>query len=75
MSDVIQFLKGIGDFFVTIANFVVDFFQDIVYIIESTAKAIAKIPEYLDWLPASFVAVLIVIFGIVVIYKITGREG
>lgn len=74
MSDIIQFLKGIGDFFVSIGKFVVDFIGDLLYIIEITAKAVSSIPEMIGWLPSAFVAVLIVIFGIVVIYKLCGRE-
>lgn len=75
MSDVIQFLKGIGDFFVSIGNFIVDFVGDLLYIIKITAEVIAELPSYFSWLPEAFVAVVLVIFGIVVIYKIAGREG
>lgn len=75
MSEVIQFLKGIGDFFVAVGNFLIDFIGDLLYIIQITADVLAQLPEMFGWLPVSFVSVLLVIFGIVVIYKISGREG
>lgn len=68
-------LVGIGDFFVSIYEFVIGFFRDIAYVIELTAEFVAKIPDYFDWLPAEVVALIVVIFGIVVIYKVLGREG
>lgn len=75
MQEVIQFLKGIGDFFVTIGNFLVDFIGDLVEIVKLTSIVVAELPDYFSWLPAGFVSVLLAIFAIVVIYKIAGREG
>ncbi len=75
MADVIQFLKGFGDFFVSIGNFIVDFIEDLLYIIKATAQAVASIPDMLGWLPSGVVAAFVAIFAIVVIYKISGREG
>ena len=75
MQDIIQFLKGIGDFFVAIGNFLIDFIGDLLEIVKLTGKVVAELPEYFSWLPPSFVSVLLSIFAIVVIYKIAGREG
>jgi len=68
-------LQMIGDFFVSIFDFVVGFVDDIVYVVKATGKAVASVPDYLSWLPGEVIALLVSIFAIVVIYKILGREG
>lgn len=70
-----DFFVSIGDFFVSIYEFVIGFFRDIAYVIKLTGEFVLKIPEYFDWLPTEVVALIVVIFGIVVIYKVLGREG
>lgn len=75
MNDIINFLKSIVDAITTAINFVVDFISDIVYIIEIVGKTVIEIPSYFGWLPTAAVTLIVTIFGIVVIYKITGREG
>lgn len=75
MGEIVAFLKSIVDAITTAINFVVDFISDIVYIIELVGKTVLEIPSYFGWLPTAAVGILVTIFGIVVIYKITGREG
>lgn len=70
-----DFFISVGDFFVSIYEFVIGFFRDIAYVIELTAEFVGKIPEYFDWLPAEVVALIVLIFAVVVIYKVLGREG
>lgn len=74
-------LDGILDVFNTIAEyistaweFLMDFFRDTFAMIKLVGETVAKIPDYLSWLPAEFVVALIALFGVVVIYKILGRE-
>lgn len=75
MKEVLEFLKSIVDAISTAIDFVVDFVSDIIYIIELVSKTIIEIPNYFGWLPTAAVTLIVTIFGIVVIYKITGREG
>lgn len=75
MDSLIRFFESIGNAIVTIFQFIVSFFQDLVYIIGLTGSILLKIPEYFAWLPSSLLSLLVTIFGIVVIYKIMGREG
>lgn len=75
MDVIIEFLQGIGDFLISVGEFIVNFFMDIVYVIELTGKFLAMIPVYFSWLPPELLAMLVIIFGVVVIYKILGREG
>lgn len=75
MKAIADFLQAIGNAIVAGIDFVVGFFQDIVYIIQLTGKVLAQIPSYFSWLPAELLAIILTIFAVVVIYKILGREG
>lgn len=75
-------MQALVDFFVTIGDsinlafeFVFSFFRDVVYIIKVTGQFLSMIPLYFSWLPSTLLSSLVVLFGIVVIYKIVGREG
>lgn len=75
MKAIADFLQAIGNAIVAAIDFVVGFFQDIVYVIQLTGKVLAQIPSYFSWLPAELLAIILTIFAVVVIYKILGREG
>ena len=75
MKEVLAFLKTIVDAISTVIDFIVDFLSDILYIIELVGKTVLEIPNYFGWLPTAAVGILVTVFGVVVIYKITGREG
>lgn len=75
MDGIIGFLRGIGNAIVSVFDFIIGFFQDLIYIIQLTGKFLLQIPSYFSWLPAELLSMLVVLFGIVVIYKIMGREG
>lgn len=70
-----DFLVGIGDMFVSLWEFVIGFFEDIAYIVKLTGQAVLHIPDIFSWLPAEMVALIVVIIGVVVVYKVMGREG
>ena len=75
MDGILSFLQGIADFFVTIFQFVISFFRDLVYIIQITADMLFELPNYINWLPTYITTPIIALFGIVVIYKIMGRTS
>lgn len=75
MDALLQFFKGIGNAITSVIDFVIGFFQDLVYLIQLTGRFLAQIPNYFSWLPAGAITLLIVLFSIVVVYKILGREG
>ena len=70
-----DFLQGIWDAIITVIEFVVDFIKDIIYIVQLVGETVLKIPDYIGWLPTYVTASIVVLFAIVVIYKILGREG
>lgn len=75
MQDLIKLVKEIGQFIADAFDFLLGLIEDLVYMIDLTAKSVAKIPDYFSWLPGSLVAMIVAIFAIVVIYKVLGREG
>lgn len=74
MQAIIDFLSGIGSAILAGIDFVVSFFEDLVYIIQLTGKFLAQLPSFFSWLPAPVVSVLLTTFAIVVVYKIAGRD-
>ena len=75
MDALLDFCKSFGDAVIAVFDFVIGFFQDLLYIIELTGSTLAKVPDYFSWLPSEVVSLIIVLISIVVIYKILGREG
>ena len=75
MDGIISFLRGIGSAIVAVFDFVIGFFQDLIYIIQLIGKFVVQIPIYFYWMPSQLRSMLVLVFAIVVIYKIMGREG
>lgn len=75
MEQILAFLQSIVDAITAVIDFIVDFVMDIVYIVELVGKTVISIPSYFGWLPTAAVTLIVTVFGVVVIYKITGREG
>lgn len=75
MQAIIDFFVGLFDIVVALVEFVISFIEDIIYVIQLTALFLKEIPNYFAWLPTAFTSMLVLIFGIVVIYKVLGREG
>lgn len=75
IESVKEYIIGIGELLISIYDFVIGFFSDIVYVIKLTAAFVAKIPSYFSWLPAPVVTLIVSIFAVVVLYKVLGREG
>lgn len=75
MSALIEFFRGIGSAIVTVIQFVINLFKDLVYMIELLVTVVLNIPNYFSWLPSELITLFIVIISVVVMYKILGREG
>lgn len=75
MKAIIDFFTGFVDIVVSLVNFVIDTIMDLVYMISLLGSMIANIPAYFGWIPSAIVSSIVVIFSIVIIYKIIGREG
>lgn len=68
-------IQSIVDFFSMVIDFVITLVSDIGKMAVALGETIVKLPTYLGFLPSSIIAVFLTIFGIVVVYKILGREG
>ena len=75
IQSIIDFFVGLGDMIMSVVDFVVSFFSDLAYIVKLTAEFVLQIPVYLAWLPGPVLAIVVITFGVVVIYKVMGREG
>ena len=75
MNAIITFFEGIVDAITGAIDFLIGFIEDIVYIVKITGEFVLEIPNYLSWLPAPVLVIVVVVFGVVVIYKVMGREG
>lgn len=75
MDAIYQFFVGLGDAIIAIFDFAISFFQDLIYIVTVTGQVLLQIPSYFSIFPSEMVTILVTIFGVVVIYKIMGREG
>lgn len=75
MDAIVSFFTGLGNFLVSVIDFVISFFSDLIYVIQLLGKVVFSLPSYFSWLPSGVSALLITLFAIVVIYKIIGREG
>ncbi len=75
LDSILDAVDTVVEFLDTIWKFVKDFTKSTFEMIELVGDTVKSIPDYLDWLPAGIVTSLVVLFGVVVIYKILGREG
>lgn len=75
MRAILDILASFADWIEMIFDFIFGFFEDVVYIIKITGLFLLKIPDYFAWLPSQCVSLIVIIFSIVVVYKILGREG
>lgn len=75
MDALLQFFQGIGNAITSFFDFIFSFLGDIVYLVQLTGKFLAAIPGYFSWLPPELLSLIGIIFTIVVLYKVLGREG
>lgn len=75
MNALISFFTGIADAVTGFFAFVFSIIGDLVYLVQLTGKLLLQIPVYFSWLPGELLALVALIFTIVVLYKVLGREG
>ena len=75
MQAIINFFVTLGDVIVSIVEFVVKFFKDLIYVIGLLGNLLVSLPAMIGWLPSACISLVVTTFSIVVIYKIMGREG
>lgn len=68
-------IKGIWEAIISVIEFIIDFVRDLVDLVVLVGESVLDIKDYFSFLPTSVVLVLVAIFGVVVLYKVLGREG
>lgn len=75
MQVITDILFNLGDVAITCFEFLFETVEGLAYCVRLTAYFISNIPNYFGWLPPEFLAIVVLIFSIAVVYKILGREG
>lgn len=73
MDTIINLLTAIGEFFVTVAQWLGNTISSLVYMAQLFSYFCKKVPDYFSWLPDGFVAVIVLIFGIAVVKNLFGK--
>lgn len=68
-------VTNIIDFIEMIYNFIKTLVTDTATLIKTVGHTVASIPDYFSMFPAELLALIVALFGIVVVYKFLGREG
>lgn len=74
LSFISDVLSSIANFFVSVWNFIINLIEDIVYVVKLAGQVIGEIPSFFTWMPASVLALLVALLGIVVVYKVINRD-
>ena len=74
MSAIIDFFESVIDAITSVIEFIINFISDTIYMITLTGKFLLQIPTYFSFLPSVLLSMLVTLFGIVVVYKILGRD-
>ena len=69
MQAIIDFLNQIVDAVNAVIDFVVKFFQDIIYVVGLIGDFIVDIPNFFGWLPASLLSILVLVFSVVCVMR------
>lgn len=75
MQAILDFLKNIVDTVIFLIDFVIGLIRDIVYLVQLTGKILTSIPSYFSWLPSNLLSLITIVFVVVALYKVLGREG
>lgn len=75
MDALLKFFEGIGNSIVSVIDFVIGLFEDLIFMIKLLGQVVLNIPSYFSWLPGEVLALIVIAIGVVVIYKVLGREG
>ena len=75
MKALINWFQTLVGYVETAFDFLIDIVEDIVYVTKLAYSYLSSLPRLFGFLPTSVVSILVIAFGVVVIYKILGREG
>ena len=68
-------LQNILDLLVSFFSAIGDLLFDLFDVIRKVNIAVRYLPNLFSWLPDAVTPILIATFGVVIVYKVLGREG
>lgn len=74
MQNLINIFTSLFDIIKGIVDFIIGFFQDIVFIVKTLGQFIIKAPLMFGFLPPAVLAIFLVGITVVIIYKVVGRD-
>ena len=74
VGKIIDILSAIGNFFKSVVDFIVSLFEDLVYVIKLLGQTVAKLPDYLGFLPSVAIAVFVSAIAVVIVFRVIGRD-
>ena len=74
ISGIFEILKSIGDFFVSIGEFVGSFFTDLVEFIKLLSSITTQITSFMGGLPVFFVAGVSALLVVMILLRVLGRD-
>jgi len=74
LSTIKELFFSLTDILLSLWDFVISFFEDVAYVVRLCASVVVGIPDYFGWLPVEIVSLIVAIFGVVVVYKVVGRD-
>lgn len=74
MKALVDMLSGFFTLVDQIVDFIVNLFSDLLYVITLVGSFMMNIPDYFGWLPTACISMIVTVFGVVLVYKIVGRE-
>lgn len=75
MIAILEFFSGIGDAIVAVFDFIVGFFRDFMQFLQLLVNLPEILANLINWIPSVYVPGFLLIFSVVILYKILGREG
>ena len=75
MEAIANFLAGIGEVLVVMYTYLNNTIQSTVYVVQLLGYFAVNVFKYFSWLPGEFVAIVMLLFQIAVLYKVLGKEG
>lgn len=75
MGAIIRMLKSLVQLIISLVKFIPVILKDFIIVIELVLNTLTSLPTLFIVFPSVLSAILMSVFGVVIIYKVLGREG
>lgn len=75
MKNIRLFFEGFSNALLTLYQFIISFFKDFISLIKILSRLPSTLESVFAWIPGELLALLMLLFSCVILYKILGREG